>query len=305
MQLDFTERDKIFYSISMQEQKEDISFFHHYIELVSNLVVTITEKLVSEKVQLKRYEDYYEVHYFKFVLQTLSLNHLFNGTPLKSIKPGLNLFDLSTIYNATRSLMESFLAINYLYYNHKSEEQATFRYLLYIASGLNSRQSYPASTKENLEKQAFEKNEIQKALDEITGNAYFKGLPEYKQKDLLKRLHAFEMGMKEVITEAGLDNDIFHTMWRLLSNYSHSEYLEAMQLREYLGDPSRHTKTIYNAYRICFMLNANMVIKMTERFDVAKKIFDEQNLEIKTIIEFYNGLLFGIKANKVEEMPKK
>lgn len=305
MQSELSERDRIFYSISIQEKKEDIAFFHHYIESVSNLIVTITEKLASEKVQLKRHEDYYEVHYFKFVLQTLSLNHLFNGTPLKSIKPGLNLFDLSTIYNVTRSLMESFLAINYLYYNHKSEEQATFRYLLYIASGLNSRQSYPATTKENLEKQAFEKTEIQKAVDEITGNIYFKSLPDYKQKDLLKRLHAFEMGMKEVITEAGLDNDIFHTMWRLLSNYSHSEYIEAMQLREYLADPSRHTKTIYNAYRICFMLNASMTIKMTERFDVAKKIFDEQSLETRTVIEFYNGLLFGIKANKLEDPTQK
>lgn len=298
MSFELTEKDRVILSIHINEEKNNLTFLDHYIEASSNLIVAITEKLATEKVQLKRHEDYFEVHYFKFVLQTLSLKHLFEKTPFKSIKPDLNLHDLSTIYNCSRSLVESFLTINYLYYNCKSDEQATFRYLLYIVSGLNHRQSYPVPSEDMKKKKAFEKTEIDKTVAEIKTNTYFTTLLEWKQNDLMGKLPAFEMGMKQMISESGLDNDIFHTMWRLFSNYSHSEYIEAMQLREYLKNITRFNDAIYNAYRICFMLNCYQIIKLTERFEQAKQLFNEQSLELRTIIEFYNQLIYGIKMNK-------
>ncbi len=299
-----SEKNKIILAIAAHEDNGNLDFFNKHIDTISNLIVTITERLTKEKVQIKRHEDYYEIHYFKFVFQTLSLKHLFEGTPLKAIKPDHSLHDLSTIYNSTRSLIETSITINYLYYNHKSDEQAVFRYLLYIAGGLNNRQSYPATIKENIEKRDFEKEEIQKILTEIKSNTYFISLHPHKQNSILGRLHAFENGIDQRITESGLDSDLFHTMWRLLSNYSHSEYIEAMQLIEYLNNISSHIGRIFSAYRICFMLNCYQIIKMTERFDLAKTVFQEQSLETQTIIDFYNKLLLGIKLNVADNEVK-
>lgn len=297
----FSDKDKILLTIADNETKRNIDFFKEHIEKVSTLIVTISERLSAEKVNLKRHEEFYELHYFKFVLQTLSLKHLFEGTPVKSIKVGHSLYDQSTIYNSTRALIETSLTINYLYYNHKSEDQATFRYLLYIASGLNNRQSYPATTKENKDKKEVEKAEIEKILAEIKSNAYFNSLPSYKQNSILGKLQAFEIGMEQNISESGLDTGIFHTIWRLLSNYAHSEYIEAMQLRGYIYNISSHNDSMYNDYRLCFMLNCYQIVKMTEHFELAQVVFEEQTLEIKTIIDFYNKLLLGIKLNRDEE----
>ncbi len=301
MAFEFSESDKILLSIYINEEKGNIAFFDHYIDPISNLIVTITEKLATEKVPLKRNEDYFEVHYFKFVLQCLSIKHLFEGTPLHSIKPDFKLRDISSIYNSTRALIETSLTINYLYYNYKSDEQAVFRYLLYIVGGLNNRQSFPALSDEIKKKQAFEKTEIDKILIEIKANPYFKSIHTKKQNYILGKCQAYEIGIKEMIIESGLDNDVFHSMWRLFSNYTHSEYIEAMQIRAYLKDPSGNDRTLFNAYRLCFMLTCYQIIKLTERFQLAKKVFEDQNLEVKTIVEFYNKLIHGVKLNK----PKK
>lgn len=296
--MEFSERNKILLSIFTHEDKNNIAFFDHYTVSLTNLIVTITEKLAAEKIPLKRHEDYYEIHYFKFVLQILSMKHLFEGTPLHSIKPDFRFRDLSSIYNSCRALIESALTINYLYYNPKSDEQATFRYLLYILSGLNNRQSFPAVSEEVKQKQVAEKSEIDNIIIEIKANSYFNSLHPSKQKDILGRLHAYEIGMKKIITESGLDNDIFHSMWRLFSNYSHSEYIEAMQTREYLKNPAEHSSTLFSTYRICFMITCYLITKMIKRFDLAKKVFEEQTLEIKTIVEFYNKLIIGLRLNR-------
>jgi len=293
-----TEKDKILYSINIHDEKENLDFFKHYNEAICNLITQITEKLAEAKTQIKKHEDYYETHYFKFVLQSLTLRHLFDGTPLKLIKPGHSYIDISSIYSLTRSLMESFLTINYLYYNPKSEDQANFRYLLYIASGLNSRQKFPVNSEASKKKQEAERQEIEAILSEIKENKHFSTIHPDKQKHIFGKMLAYEIGMKEVIDESGLDKGIFHTLWSLYSNYSHSEQLEAMQLREYIKDTKGYSGTIFGTYRISFMLICFQIIKLTERFELAKEIFDSQSLDIKTIIEFYNSIILGLKLEK-------
>lgn len=297
MQPELTERDKIIFAIYLNEESENLAFFNKHLEALTNLIVQITEKLASEKVQLKRHEDYFETHYFKFIIQVLSLKHLYEGTPINSIKPDFKLHDLSTLYNCTRSLMETFLTINYLYYNHKNEDQANFRYLLYMVSGLNHRQTYPTNQEGTKMKQKFEKGEMEKHLTEIKANSHFLLLDQKKKGYLLNKLPALEIKKEEVIVESGLDNVVFHTMWRLYSNYAHSEFIEAMQLRDYIKNPKQQNGTLYGTYRLCFMLTSYQIIKLTEKFPLAKIQFDEQTLEIRTIIESYNRLLYGLKLN--------
>jgi hypothetical protein len=293
-----TERDKIILAIYHHEENDNMAFLDHYMDPVANLVTEMTEKLATAKVDLQRHEDFYELHYFKFVLQCLSLKHLFQGTPLNSIKLDFKFRDLSSIYNGCRALMETFLTINYLYYNHKSTDQAMFRYLLYVASGLHARQSYPSNEDESKEKKEHEKNELEKIIAEIQSNSYFKSVHPDKQKYMLTKIQAYEMGMKEMITESRLDNEAFHTMWKLYSNYSHSEYIEAMQIRNYLNNPTQHNGVLYHAFRLCFMLLCYQVVKLSEKFEIAKKVFDEQTLVTRTMIEFYNNLIYGIKLGK-------
>jgi len=278
-----------------RDKEKDFQLIHNHFERISNVIIEITNKLSEQKTVLKEYEDYYEVHYFKFVLQGLSIQHLFNGTPLRYLKPNAVYHDISSIYTLSRALLESFLTINYLYYNFKSEEQAIFRYLLYSASGLNQRQSYPANTAEHNSKKEDEKKEISSYIDRIKCNSYFLSLHIEKQKYLLARLLSYEIGKEEIFIECGLDKETYHTMWRLLSNYSHSELIEAIQVKLYIKNQKAAKETLYTTFRFCLMLNSYLLIKLTERFDLAKQIYNDSDSTTKYATEFWKTILMGNK----------
>lgn len=294
MNSNISEKEKLISSIFILEKNRNIEFFDEHLTYLSNLIVSITKKLATEKTPLKTHEEYLEEHYFKFIIQLLSLKQLFKGTPLNALNTNHKFQDLSSIYILTRSIIELSLTIDYLYYNSKSDEQSRFRYLLYIVGGLNNRQSFPTLSNDNNNKKDIEKIEINKMINEIKNNLYFKSIYPKKQNHILGKLQAFEIGIKEMITESGLNNDTFHSTWRLFSNYSHSEFIEVMQTRDYIKNPNEQISILFNTYRICFMLACYQIIKLTKRFKEANIVFEEEPLETKLIIEFYYNLFIKV-----------
>ncbi|MBI4931809.1 MAG: hypothetical protein HY841_13665 [Bacteroidetes bacterium] len=291
------EKENFLFSILNDDERKDFQMIHTHFTNTSNLTIKITDKLPKEKVLPKEYEEYFEVHFFKFVLQGLSIKHLFNGTPINYSNNNVIYHDISSIFSLSRSYLESFLTINYLYFNFKNEEQAIFRYLLYSASGLNRRQSYPTSNIENTSKKEEEKKEIDFLINRIKVNTYFLSLHPKKQKDLLTKLLPYEIEKEKIFIETGLDSMSFHTMWKLFSNYSHSEFIEAMQVKLYINNQKEFIATLYGTFRFCLMLNCYLLIKLVEKFDFAKQIYNESNSTTKYAVEFWKKILIGIKSN--------
>lgn len=258
----------------------------------------ILQSIYDSKPKLEEGEVYIETLIMKIIFTSKSLLDISKGTELilPKFNAKLEIIDNPSMYILNRSIIECFLTLEYLFFNSLSREEQLFRYNLWRISGFVSRQNFKENLQESLiEKLLREKKEIETLKVEIKKNKFYSTL---KKQDLWK-LDTF--GLPRVISwstllkKSILKDEIFGSIYKLYSNYAHSEFISIIQINE--GSLSKSDKiNISNISSNLFLMkiiNCITVILLTEKFECAAKAYQTIDDDLKFSIEFWNK--FGRK----------
>jgi hypothetical protein len=235
--------------------------FSESLDVFAYLVNTIWQ----EKIKDDGWKYFAETLGIKYLIQASSLKNLFWGTNLEfnSLSKSIKVFDITSLYISIRSLIENYLTIFYLYIDDIDFEERRVRWIIYELSGLKSRQKLFVDgvlKDKNREKIENEKNKIEELKNELESYKFYSELNDKFKKRIDENNLAKLVDWREIIVRSKLSLRHFHRMWRLYSNYAHSEYLSLMQIKDYWAK-AEDTYFIRNLCLIsALMLNAVVIV---------------------------------------------
>ena len=121
--------------------------------------------------------------------------------------------------------------------------------------------------------------------------------PFYKDigKQSLWKLDTFGLprlvSWTKLIKQSVLKTSMFETLYKLYSNYAHSEFISLIQMngQATLNKGSKENNdSILNSLRLVKMINCIAMIGLKNKFEFASKVFETYDEETKTTILFWN-----------------
>lgn len=203
--------------------------------------------------------------------------------------------DIGTLYTISRSIIENFLTIEYLFFNKSSVQEKEFRLQLWILSGILSRhkdhQNAPIEYREKLDKEI---EEFEKLKKEFINLEYFQSLDSKVKKKIRKQLtlfgsSRFNFSWYTLIEKSNINKDLFNSHYNHASNYAHSEFHSIAQIREL---EFYNNKINYDAftYPIIQMINvvcSKLFLMMFDYYSLNDKVELNDKYDIN-LIRFYS-----------------
>lgn len=258
----------------------------------------VVQSLYDAKPKLDIGEVYQETLLIKIIFTSRSILELSKGIEFRILnrKERPLIIDRSSLYILTRSVIESFLTLEYLYFNNLSREEQIFRYNLWRISGFMARQDFGKTKNEKfLSKMEREKAEINELKKTIKTSHYYSKLKQQQLWKLDKYGLPRIMSWSELLKKSILKTDLFEKVYKLYSNYAHSEFISMIQLNE--GKMSKFdsfnaetTVTTLNNIRV---INCVSIISFINKYEFAKDKYMEIDESSRYVIEFWNK--FGIE----------
>lgn len=271
------------------------------LELISRANTELVQSIYDSKPILGEGEVFIETISIKILLATKSILEIGKGTDVSFLtkKRQVKLLDFPSINILTRSIIESFLTLEYLFYNNLSDNEKKFRFRIWQISGYKARQKFfekrnglNPNVSEKLNKELLE---IERLMTIIENSPYYKKLDSQSLWKLdkygLPRLDSWQ----KLIEQSILKSSLFETTYKLFSNYSHSEFISLIQMREknsLIMNSKENNDAILTALRIVKIVNCVSIVCFKNKFDFASKIFEKFDDKTKTTILFWNK--FGI-----------
>lgn len=252
------------------------------------------DSLYKDQVKLTEQKIWAEPLLFKFSYHASTLLKLFHGTELPFVVDNkeLLIFDEPSALIIFRTCLENYLTFFYLYSDKIPEDQKDFRISVWRYCGLLQRQQFMISSEEAKKKQLEERELLSQLRNEIIRNKYFLAYPK-KSQDLIldgKKVRLFETWFS-LITKSGLPKKLFGNLYGYKSNYSHSEFISVIQIRE---GKYGHTKNNTRGHHTLFLTNAlisKLIIEFTNTFTSTQRHFTESDKTLIAEIEYLDDYL--------------
>lgn len=227
------------------------------------------------------------------------------GTQVSALtkESNVKLLDFPSINILTRSIIEAFLTMEYLFYNSLELDERNFRFYIWQISGYKARQSFfekRQGLKEHItEKLKTELSEIERLLNIIEKSPHYSEMDKQKLWKLDKFGLPRLVSWQKLIEQSILRTSMFETSYKLYSNYAHSEFISLIQMNgaKTLNKGSKENdQAILNSLRVVKMINCISMVYLKNKFDFASKVFEKYDDETKTTILFWNE--FGTEEKK-------
>lgn len=271
---------------------------------ITKAYTEVIQAIYDNVPELKEGEVFIETLSIKILITTRSIIELTKGFQIET-KDKISEYkslDFSSINILTRTIIESFLTMEYLFYNNLTDDEKRFRFLIWRISGYKSRQDFFEKKDKNLiseeiqDKLENELDEINELLKEAKTFPYFNNL----NKQHLWKLDQFGVPRLEswntLLNNSMLETNIFLIPYKLYSNYAHSEFISLIQLNgsDVLNKESNDNKMhLQNALRVVNMINCVSLIELKNKFLCTSKAFDNLDKSAKEKIEFWSDFAKG------------
>ncbi|WP_294312661.1 DUF5677 domain-containing protein [uncultured Chryseobacterium sp.] len=283
---------------------DNIDYLINNMKSTSRAFLQIINSLYKGEPKLKDREVFIESLNMRILIAMNSIIKLTEGIYLETNtqKSTIRIIDFPSINILARSIIESFLTLEYLFYNDLKEDEKEFRFLVWRVSGYKSRQNFfqendRKKIKKDIDKKLnSELEEIEKLLLEIEKSPYYNKLNKQKLWKLdnygIPRLNSWST----LLELSMLQTQMFQQSYKLYSNYAHSEFISLIQINEsdvYNVDSINNTLHLKNALRFVFSISCVAVVQLKEKFNYTKNVYGELEAFQKNIIEFWNLFAIG------------
>lgn len=231
----------------------------------------------------------------KYLVQSSSLLGIFLGTELDfpKLSKRIVLIDLSTIFVTLRSLIENYLVLHYLYFEDISEEEKRMRWIIYQLSGIKARRSLSDSKLQYERKTIIlerEKEQEIELLKELQLNPYYQNIPKRTKEFIHKKNLAKVKNWAEIISSSKLNQNNFHKIWKLYSNYAHSEYLSVVQIYDYMSNPEETISVRNLTLFFTLTLTCVLIVDFSNMYKELQVYFEKLDDNQKRIINLFCNL---------------
>ena len=277
---------------------DDLEQSRNTLNELLELLGDLSQSLHESKVIVKPWEQYFETLIHKILFHSYSISELSKGTEIKSkkIKIDTKILDTPSILILTRSIIESFLTLEYIYIENIPDEEKFFRFKLWEMSGLLSRQSFDTNGKKDLEeKKQNEKELILSIKKEIEEHPNFSDLG----KQQIYKLDTYGLPrMKswiEMIDSSSLNSDTFKIKYKFYSNYAHSEFLSILQIKQsnYKASNKDAIASINMSINTIKQITCLVIEWLDKNYPSAQTIFNETSEELKSSIRIWLNIAKG------------
>jgi hypothetical protein len=230
----------ILFNEARKVKLEDLQNSLNEIIIVQGFLLQTVYEL---KPKLNEGEVYIETLITKLIFASKSVLRLSKSQDLEiyNSQKKIEIVDTPSIFILTRSIIETFLTLEYLYFDNCDDSERKFRFQLWRVSGFMSRQAFADKVSgihyEKLKKEGLI---IEQIKNEIKESPFYSTL---KSQDLWK-LDKFGLprlkSWGNLLKSSRLKSEMFEKIYSLYSNYAHSEYLAMIQINE--GSLSKDNK---------------------------------------------------------------
>lgn len=272
----------------------DLSAARRVLNEIISFNGDVLHSLRTGKVKINKHEVYIEALIKKIIYTSNSICKISESQKLSSLnkKEGVEIIDIPSINILTRSIIESYLTLEYLYFNKESEEEKIFRYNIWKISGLMSRQGFNPEDKELKDKKANERKQIEELLSIIKESPKYNRLKPHQKKNLERFGNPRINSWGELLSLSKLRSSIFNISYSLYSNYAHSEYLSIIQIHEN-SNQTNSTHTIDGArlgINHAIMINSICSIDLKMRYKSAEIIFNNLPDRLQKTVEYFKEM---------------
>lgn len=267
------------------------------INLISEAFTHVIQSIYNEKPKLGEGEVFTETLSIKILLATKSIIQICDGVNLASPNKiaTVKWLDFSSVNILTRSMIEAFLTLEYLFCNNLQESERTFRFYIWRISGYKSRQSF-FENRGNLKSDIQQKlnselTEINDLLQKIESSIHYKDLNKQNLWKLdkygLPRLNSW----LELLENSILNTSHFSVSYKLYSNYAHSEFISLIQMNgetELCKGSQANNLSITSALITVKMINCVAITLLKNKFDCTKKAYESLDSKLREKIEFWH-----------------
>ena len=252
------------------------------LNICHKIIFDFRDQLVG--LTLEKYYSYFEILLFKYLIKSISFMNLLKGSEYNK---DTIFIDIPSLFIHLRSLIENYLTFYYLFVQPSLKNEIRFRSLIYQRSGLKNRQKYDIIPPNNaiLIK---EKKEIEKITKEIEINPLYNKLNS-KVRNRIKD-KATLMGFIHIIKSSPLKNTCFESLWRICSNYAHSEFISGIQFRSMYIDQTDPNEIFYykrNILKYSLYLISLIINDFKSLFPVLIDYFENNTYNIKEVVDKY------------------
>lgn len=169
----------------------------------------------------------------KNTLSAYTLYNIFNPKTvnvLPSLTKGAVVFDFSSANTIARSMFEAYINMHYLLLEQISNDEREFRLDRWEKHALTERKLIADTLESKDPKLQIEQAEIEAFEKSMYCSKYFLDLPPNKQQSIK---NSFKWSSEDTLSRAdiaGIDRSQSEFLYKIFSNYSHSESFSIMQL---------------------------------------------------------------------------
>jgi hypothetical protein len=256
------------------------------LDRLNSILITQIDELHTQNEKINYWQHPIEALGFKLSSHVASLQNLLSKSSFPYKGKYLKILDTSSINIITRAIIENYLSLYHFHFDPVSNEQKEFRFLVYVVSALRNRQSFSTTSPENAAQKAKDLIEIENFHEHLKNNNYFLNLSERQQAHYLKTKEAKELNWTTLLDSSDLKPELFKDIWRLHSNYAHSEFLSILQIR----DPSNLNNLNSNAWltsELTSIVLASTIYHLGVLFKSAQAVIDTFDDDTKLIHKYF------------------
>jgi len=181
----------------------DIEVNRNGLLKIIQALTTTGQTLADAKIQLEDWEYNCSALIEKLMYHSLSIIKLAEGDELKFLNDnnGIRVIDSTSILILSRSVLECYLTLHYIFFDSTTKAQKKFRFKLWQLAGLQSRQQFTGDHESLYQKKVGEQKLIAQLLNEIKDDSHYKDLTKGQLNKLntygLARLDSFNAMIKK------------------------------------------------------------------------------------------------------------
>ena len=222
------------------------------------------------------------------ILKSISLLKLSSGLRYanKLNDTHLNdIFDPFGMGNIVRSQYESFCNFNNIYIQSSNQDTIAVKYYMWVLAGLNSRQRFPALSKDAIEQREKEAKIILQHIDCLHQNTCYTDLTERGKTNLerciskrewqikIESNNAYKIAWHEMFSNAGVKH--FDEYYNYLSSVSHPSNLSVIQFKSMYEGQEFTERPDFNTMRTMLSTSKTIISFLIRDYIAYFKLNDE------------------------------
>lgn len=243
-------------------------------------------------------EVYLETLHHKIIFASKSITNMSRGFPIKLQSKNYEsmIIDSSSIVILVRAILESFLTLEYLYYNNLNKAEKEFRFNLFKHAGFKARNKFYKEGHPLYQTKIDREVVMIKELEEsILKSPYYKTIPKNRRGSFKRWGLSRILSWEELLKFSVLRSDLWPKVYTLATNYAHSDFISMMQINE--GSFGTSSPENLNQIELQLdnvrMLNSIAIELLIEKFPSASKQFEKAPQEVEIQIKSWGNIAKG------------